>query len=66
MPDIDLTAFCGLYCGDCILANERLYSLVSELKQLLNSIGFKNYAEFKSNKVPELKDYGNGRASPGY
>ena len=57
MEDKDLTSFCGLWCNDCIPANERLYALTAELFDLLNEIGFKNYADFKWNKVPEFKDY---------
>ena len=57
MSDKELTSFCGLWCNDCIPSNEKLYSLTSELGQLLENIGFKNYADFKSNKVPEFKDY---------
>ncbi|MCL2774475.1 MAG: DUF3795 domain-containing protein [Oscillospiraceae bacterium] len=57
MTDKELTAVCGLWCNDCIPSNEKLYSLTSELNQLLIDIGFKNYADFKSNRVVEFKDY---------
>ena len=51
------TSFCGLWCGDCIPANEKLYDTISELKHLLVESGFRNYAEYKSERVPEFKDY---------
>jgi len=57
MSHTEKTSFCGLWCGDCIPATERLYELTAELNQLLLATGFKNYAEFKSSKVPEFKDY---------
>jgi len=57
MPDRDKTAYCGLYCGDCIPGNERLYELASELRELLSETGFAHYAAFKSNKVSAFKDY---------
>ena len=57
MLDKDLTSFCGLWCNDCIPSNEKLYSLTSELNQLLEEIGFKNYADFKSKRVSEFKNY---------
>jgi len=57
MTGMDRTSFCGLWCGDCIPANERLYELTSELTRLLDETGFRNYAEFKSRKVPEFADY---------
>ena len=57
MSDKNLTSYCGLWCNDCIPANERLYALTSELSHILIDIGFKNYADFKSKRVPEFKDY---------
>ena len=57
MTDKDQTAYCGLYCGDCIPGNKRLYALVSELQELLTETGFAHYAAFKTNKVPAFKDY---------
>lgn len=57
MNNSEKTSFCGLWCGDCIPATERLYEITQELNQLLKEIGFENYAEFKSRRVPEFKDY---------
>ena len=57
MTDKNLTSFCGLWCGDCIPANEKIYELTSELSQLFIETGFKNYAEFKSRRIPEFNDY---------
>jgi hypothetical protein len=57
MTDRDLTAFCGLWCNDCIPSNEKLYSLTSELHRMLAEIGFENYAAFKSKRVAAFGDY---------
>ena len=57
MNDAERTSFCGLWCGDCIPATEKLYEITQELNQLLIETGFKNYADFKSKKVSEFKDY---------
>ena len=57
MSDKNMTSFCGLWCGDCIPANEKIYELTSELNHLLIETGFKNYAEFKTRRVPEFNDY---------
>lgn len=52
-----LTAYCGLYCGDCIPSNKRLFQLVNELDNLLSSIGFQNYAEFKCARSDVFENY---------
>ena len=57
MNTIANTSYCGLWCGDCIPANEKLYEAASKLNRLLVEIGFKNYAAYKSNQVYEFKDY---------
>lgn len=42
------TAYCGLYCLDCIPSNERLFYLLNELESLLEDVNFDKYAELKS------------------
>lgn len=57
MTDRELTSFCGLWCGDCIPSNERLYTLTAELRALLAQTDFKNYAALKSTKIAAFQDY---------
>lgn len=52
-----LTAYCGLYCGDCILSNQRFFELIDELDVLLQEIKFSNYAEFKSKRSNVFHKY---------
>jgi hypothetical protein len=46
--DRERTACCGLYCGDCIPANEVLFATAGKLKQQLEHCRFDEYARFKS------------------
>ena len=57
ISDIEKTSFCGLFCADCIPSNNRLFELAQELNCLLKDTNFQQYADFKSNKVLEFKDY---------
>ena len=57
MDNRDMTTLCGLWCGDCVPANDRLFALTAELETLLKEIQFEEYAEYKSATVPEFKDY---------
>ena len=59
MKNRELTAFCGLYCRDCIPSNTRLYELIHELDDLLIELKFENYAELKSKRSPAFEKYGN-------
>jgi hypothetical protein len=53
----ELTAYCGLYCGDCIRYKSKAIHLASELQNELRKSGWANYAEVKSTKVKALKGY---------
>jgi len=44
------TSYCGLYCRDCIPANDRMYPLVRKLKILMEELQFDKYAEAISSK----------------
>jgi hypothetical protein len=46
--DKERTACCGLYCGDCIPANEALFDTADRLKQQLEDCRFDEYAKYKS------------------
>ena len=46
--DGQLTAYCGLYCGDCIPSKTKLYRLAARLEDLLKELKFDKYAELKA------------------
>lgn len=51
------TAYCGLYCEDCIPSNRRLFTLVKELEQLLDTVKFENYAKLKAKRSEVFNRY---------
>jgi len=55
--EIELTAYCGLYCGDCIRYRSKAADLASDLISVLQNVGFDKYAEVKSLSVKELGHY---------
>lgn len=54
---LTLTAYCGLYCQDCIPSQKRLFKLLQQLEQLLGHLNFGAYARLKAKTLPEFKDY---------
>lgn len=60
--DIDLTAYCGLYCGDCIRYKCKASDLALALSDELDRISMDNYAEVKSSHVKEFGKYKDMRA----
>ena len=65
--DIELTAYCGLYCGDCIRYRSRASDLARDLLMELQDKGFDKYAELKSSPkkqfdaVKQFEHYGECR-----
>ena len=61
--EIELTAYCGLYCGDCIRYQSRAADLARELITELRDTQFGKYAGIKSssakqpNAVKQFKHY---------
>ncbi|MGF7117523.1 DUF3795 domain-containing protein [Methanobacterium oryzae] len=51
------TAYCGLYCLDCIPSNKKLFNILNELENLLEEIKFDKYAELKSKTNEKFNDY---------
>ena len=51
------TAFCGLYCKDCIPTNRELFNLVERLRNLLDEANFEKYAELLAGKNTDMKEY---------
>jgi hypothetical protein len=55
--DAELTAYCGLYCADCIPSNQSLFRAAEKLKEELDKRQFENYAQLKSVNNDVFKDY---------
>lgn len=55
--EVQLTAYCGLYCGDCLRFRSKVTYLARDLLSELQAVGFDQYAEVKSAAVKELKYY---------
>ena len=53
----NLTAFCGICCGDCIPSKEEFFSTVERLDEMLGELQFEEYAEYKANRQPAFKEY---------
>jgi hypothetical protein len=51
------TAFCGLYCKDCIPSNRELFVAIDKLTDLLDNLGFEHYAKFTSTRIKEFQNY---------
>ena len=47
-PDKKYTAYCGLFCPDCIPSNKQLFDLIDKLENLLIELKFDKYAKLKS------------------
>jgi hypothetical protein len=54
---IELTGYCGLYCGDCIRYRSRAADLARELLRELQETEFGKYAAIKSRSITELAHY---------
>jgi hypothetical protein len=55
------TAFCGLHCKDCIPSKRALFTTIDKLADLLDKLGFEEYAKFKSARIKEFQNYGTFR-----
>lgn len=53
----NLTAYCGLYCGDCLSHQGKIAKLANDLMSELNKWKFYKYAALKELKMPEFKNY---------
>lgn len=54
LQETELTAYCGLYCGDCIRYRSRASDLARELLSELKNTEFNKYAEIKSSSAKQL------------
>jgi hypothetical protein len=57
MRERDLTAYCGLYCGDCIRYQSRSCDLAKQLLKELGRQQFSEYAKLKSTNRKEFEHY---------
>ena len=55
--EAELTAYCGLYCGDCLRYKSKAADLARDLQDELRKVKFDKYAEVKSAFVKELEHY---------
>ena len=55
--EAELTAYCGLYCGDCIRYRSKAVDLARDLLSELQAVRFDKYAQVKSAAVKELEHY---------
>ena len=59
MENLRFTAYCGLFCADCIPGNKELFHTVKKLEHLLEQSAFAHYAVYKSQKSGIFAKYGN-------
>ncbi len=53
----ELTAYCGLFCGDCLRFHSKVSKLATELCEALEKSRFEDYARVKSASVQEFLHY---------
>jgi hypothetical protein len=53
----ELTAYCGLFCGDCIRYKSKASDLALQLLNELRKTKFGNYVKVKQMSVKELESY---------
>ena len=52
-----LTAYCGLYCGDCFRYASKASDFANQLIAELGNIRFQNYAKIKKGSIKTLRYY---------
>ena len=57
MKEKDLTAYCGLYCGDCIRYKSRASDLADELLGEIEKLHFFQYANVKKIHTKEFENF---------
>lgn len=56
-PEDKLTAYCGLYCGDCLRYRSKVTDLARDLMTELQAVRFDKYAQVKRAFVKEFEHY---------
>ena len=57
MKDKDLTAYCGLYCGDCIRYRCKASDLADKLLNEIDKHHFMEYANIKRTHIKEFENF---------
>lgn len=52
-----LTAYCGLFCLDCIPSSKRLFKTIRQLSELLSRLHIEEYAELKAERNEGFQKY---------
>jgi hypothetical protein len=55
--EVELTAYCGLYCGDCLRYKSKAADLARALQNELQKVKFDKYAKVKGIFVEDFKHY---------
>jgi hypothetical protein len=55
--DENLTSYCGLCSSDCIPSRSEFFMLADKLEEMLKELQFEHYAELKSEKNEEFRNY---------
>jgi hypothetical protein len=55
--EVELTAYCGLYCGDCLRYSSQVAELARGLLSALYEVKFDKYAKVKSTAMKDLGYY---------
>lgn len=55
--DSECTAYCGLFCSDCIPFNQVLFDAAEKLRKELHERQFDKYAGLKAKENPVFNDY---------
>jgi hypothetical protein len=53
----NLTAYCGLYCGDCIRYQSKVSALAKNIIKEFEEIKFAEYAKVKKLHMPQMEGY---------
>jgi uncharacterized protein DUF3795 len=53
----ELTAYCGIYCGDCLRYRNRFSPLAKQLASSLSEAEFEHYASVHARTCPEYRQY---------
>ncbi|MDD5067193.1 MAG: DUF3795 domain-containing protein [bacterium] len=51
----ELISYCGLYCGECFIKENRMADLSVELRKYLDKVNFKKYTNSLSKMIPEMR-----------